>query len=594
LAEELVQGNHHDVNNPLHWKDVILNLPGSDDYQPQLPWVYRTTHGGHLAGVIKRYVDDIRSVGHSESHCWSIGHHVATYYSYLGLQIALRKMRPPSQHPGPWAGTIAFSCSEGVGVTCPVTKWTKAKTLLAELQATLTSGASLPRKPLEATRGFFIHLMRTFPIITPYLKGMHLTLDGWRSNRDEEMWKFSSDLWDTLKEDLPPLNGPPTDLEPAPRLASDVKCLLHLLDSPTPPTRMIRCTQRLVVIYGFVDASAAGFGGSFSLPDGSILFRHGLWGRDADSETSNFRELCNLVESIEDGVNCGELADSELFILTDNTTAEGCYYKGNSDSKPLFQLVLRLRKLEMSAMLRLHVIHVAGTRMIHQGTDGLSRGLLTDGIFATDAMKLHIPLHLTAPSRQPALVPWVQSWCPETSIEPLTPSEWFHAGHGLADAFSPGADATQHPTQSTKQWYLWTPPPAAARAALEELAVSRIKRPHLNHIFVCPRLFTSQWRRLMFKLSDLVFEIPAGSRPFWPISMHEPLVCSLTLRFLSSPPFTLRQHPSILDLGRTLHGLWAHMSGDERGVLRQLCNTPAALDSVRERVARPLLHTTPR
>jgi len=58
--------------------------------------------------------------------------------------------------------------------------------------------------------------------------------------------------------------------------------------------------------------------------------------------------------------------------------------------------VLRLRKLEMEASLCLHVIHVAGTRMIHQGTDGLPRGLLTAGVFAADPMKLHLPLHLTA------------------------------------------------------------------------------------------------------------------------------------------------------------------------------------------------------
>ena len=180
-----------------------------------------------------------------------------------------------------------------------------------------------------------------------------------------------------------------------------------------------------------MDASTAGFGSSFALPDGSLLFRHGLWGCDADSASSNFRELRNLVDSIEDGVSSGELADSELFILTDNTTAESCYYRGNSDNKHLFYLVLRLRKLEMSASLRLHVVHVAGTRMIHQGTDGLSRGLLTDGVFAADPMKLHLPLHLPAQDRYPPVIPWLQSWCPDSAIVPLSTEEWYTSGHGL-------------------------------------------------------------------------------------------------------------------------------------------------------------------
>jgi hypothetical protein len=30
-------------------------------------------------------------------------------------------------------------------------------------------------------------------------------------------------------------------------------------------------------------------------------------------------------------------------------------------------------------------------------------------------------------------------------------------------------------------------------------------------------------------MADLVFELPAGSRPAWPLTMHEPLVFGLTL-----------------------------------------------------------------
>ena len=118
------------------------------------------------------------------------------------------------------------------------------------------------------------------------------------------------------------------------------------------------------------------------------------------------------------------------------------------------------------------------------------------------------------------------------------------------------------------------------QAAQEELAVSRHKRPHLNHIFIVPRIFTSQWRRLLYKTADFVFELPAGARPAWPASMHEPLVVSLTLRFAACAPFQLRNHPTVLELGRTLHGLWPYVSRDERGVLCQLCNTPATLESM--------------
>jgi hypothetical protein len=59
--------------------------------------------------------------------------------------------------------------------------------------------------------------------------------------------------------------------------------------------------------------------------------------------------------------------DCEVFLFTDNSTAAAVYFKGNSTSTKLFELVLRLRRLEMSGGLILHDVCVAGTRMIDQG-----------------------------------------------------------------------------------------------------------------------------------------------------------------------------------------------------------------------------------
>lgn len=147
---------------------------------------------------------------------------------------------------------------------------------------------------------------------------------------------------------------------------------MRSMHSEQPPVRLIRSGKIAVVIYGFRDASVAGFGSTLKLPDGCTFFRHGLWGRDADDVSLNFRELSNLVDTIEEGVGSGELLNAELFIFTDNSTAEGAYYKGNGNSRLLFALVLCLHILDMHGMFKLHLIHVAGTCMIMQGTDGLS------------------------------------------------------------------------------------------------------------------------------------------------------------------------------------------------------------------------------
>jgi hypothetical protein len=480
---------------------------------------------------------------------------------------------------------LAFACDSGVGVACTQKKWEKAKQLVTTLQQELHSDGLLEHKNLERIRGFFIHMQRTYPVFTPFLKGMHLTLDGWHDHKDEESWPILHSDPDTVTPTLGTLSKAPHRVTPAARLADDLLCLSTLLDMDEPPTCLIRASRRLVVIYGFVDASSSGFGGSFALPDGSVYFRHGIWGRDSDSDSSNFREFNNLVESLEDSVLLGELANSELYVFTDNTSVEGAYYKGNSPSRRLFELVLRLRCIEMKASIKLFIIHVAGSRMISQGTDGLSRGNLSSGIFATSSMALHIPLHLLALDRCTSLLPWIQSWVPDAALAPLSPMDWFDMGHGI-QGYHRNLDGMLVPQPTTQQWFLWTPPPAAGRAAMEELATSRHQQTHLNHVFIIPRLFTSQWRRLLYKFADIVFEIPPGSRDCWPLSMHEPLVVGLTFRFLSHSPWTLQRHRCVLELERELRQVWQTVQGDERTLLRKLCLLPSTLEPMSQCMAR--------
>jgi hypothetical protein len=134
----------------------------------------------------------------------------------------------------------------------------------------------------------------------------------------------------------------------------------------------MRLTTSAVAVYQFGDASGAGFGSSLFV-NGSLYYRHGQWTASYSDESSNFRELANLVLAIEEAYAKGLLSNSELFVFTDNSAAEGAFYKGTSPSRRLFDLVLRLRALQMNGQLALHVIHVAGKRMIAQGTDALSQ-----------------------------------------------------------------------------------------------------------------------------------------------------------------------------------------------------------------------------
>jgi hypothetical protein len=148
----------------------------------------------------------------------------------------------------------------------------------------------------------------------------------------------------------------------------------------------------------------------------------------------------------------GRLRGAEVFLFTDNSTAESVFYKGNSSSKHLFELVLRLRKLEMSGDLVLHVVHVAGTRMVAEGADGGSRGDLNQGVMAGQPILDFIPLHLSALERSPGLEDWIRSWWDDERGElvRLTPEGWFDEGQQEGN-------------------FLRAPPPAAADVVGEQL-----------------------------------------------------------------------------------------------------------------------------
>jgi hypothetical protein len=161
--------------------------------------------------------------------------------------------------------------------------------------------------------------------------------------------------------------------------------------------------------------------------------------------------------------------------------------------------------------------------MIQQGTDGISRGDFSSGIMVGTPMLSFIPLHLSALDRPPNLLSWLQSWIPLCDIEPLNPEDWFELGHGLCGGHKNSAGIWE-PCEVREKWFLWTPPPAAAGAALDELLLSRQKQTHLNHVFICPSLLTSMWHKCLHKVADLVLELLVGCIPSWAPACHTNLL----------------------------------------------------------------------
>ena len=577
LGSEIIRGRNTDSKNALRYDEVRLNLPGMINYNPRLPWVSKIISSTQrIAADYVGYVDDLRPVGSSEAVCNQCARQVSCRLGYLGIQDASRKRQGASKASGVWAGAVVFANEDGVGVNCTQEKWDKTKGYLLSIHEVISGSDLINHKMLERIRGFLLYVTKTYPAMVPFLKGIHLTLDSWRPGRDSDGWRLTmSEMLargadkEGVEEDFAVLHakGAPEFVTPSTRLEDDIATLRRLTSAESPPKRFIRSRLIATACYGFGDASGSGFGSTIEVAEG-LRYRHGLWGRDMNNRSSNYRELRNLVEAIEEGVSDGSLEGCELFLFTDNTVAEAAFYKGNtSSSKVLFELIVRLRLLEMSGSIKLWVIHVAGRRMIQQGADGLSRGNLLEGVMAGVPMLSFVPLSTSAIERSPDLPGWLSTWCP---LKPqiLEAADWYCKGHGITGGFY-NAENIWIPTSTSSGIFVWHPPPAAARSAVEQLSIARHKRPCLTHVFVCPRLFTSLWRKKLYKLADCVVYIPAGSRTFWPETMFEPLILGLILPFSSTSPWQHRRTPKVLEMEGQLRKVWAKPDGSEQPLLRK-------------------------
>ena len=126
-----------------------------------------------------------------------------------------------------------------------------------------------------------------------------------------------------------------------PRLKYDIAALIKLSDFDLPPLWVIRPAKVAQVFYGFWDASNNQFGSttlanyncqakfSKTLKSKSgLCYCLRIWSAVEMKESSNYKELNNLVESTEHEVESGRLQNCEFFLFANNSTAESCYHQG--------------------------------------------------------------------------------------------------------------------------------------------------------------------------------------------------------------------------------------------------------------------------
>ena len=81
--------------------------------------------------------------------------------------------------------------------------------------------------------------------------------------------------------------------------------------------------------------------------------------------------------------------------------------------------------------MKIHFVHVSGTRMIEQGIDTLSRGNIWEGIMLSQDMLSFIPLHKGEIKSSPNLFGWLRAWWRVEYITLLNPEHWYTEGHDV-------------------------------------------------------------------------------------------------------------------------------------------------------------------
>ena len=296
------------------------------------------------------------------------------------------------------------------------------------------------------------------------------------------------------------------------------------------------------------------------------------------------------METLEVMGSKGDLEGREVFLFTDNMVSESIASKGSSTSQSLYELILRVYKLEMNHLCRIQFVHVAGTRMIKSGVDGLSRGDMYEGVMKGESMLSFVPLHKSAFEVCPALQEWIESWAINmgNDVEIISPDDWFVRGHDI-DGSTTNCDGMWLPTYR-KGTMVWAPPPAAARQAAEELRQARQKRQDSFHVFVCPRLMYDEWRKHQYKAADLMFEIKAGVSDVWPKEMHETLIVSLYLPFINRDPWELKRTRMLVELEGKMYRLLKRDHAAAGHLLSKFLLQARRLDAMSLRDLRRMLH----
>ena len=243
------------------------------------------------------------------------------------------------------------------------------------------------------------------------------------------------------------------------------------------PQRRCRASNSGTLIPSFGDGSGTGTGGTIQYPDKTQLtLWMGAWEPRVWHFSSNWKELRTLLATLQQAKRDENktVSGSTFFYFTDNLVAYYIVSSGSSTSPELHKLIVAIKVLEQELGCVLEVVHVPGTLMITQGTDGLSRGVWCSALHERLEQTLILASIFSPVPHSPPLTAWA---CREANMDfpkPCVYRNW--KGQWSAH-------------DVLNQLTLWTPPPEIAAQLLYFLLTCYVERPLTTAILlIVPRV----------------------------------------------------------------------------------------------------------
>ena len=170
-----------------------MNLPGSQNYDPSMPWVM-FLRKEKLATRKANYVNDIhlciQERDRSLEACRACAQ-LTSGMNFWGNQADNRKYRLPTVTPGAWNGVIVHTNTPFPVISMTDKKWTCFKAGI--LWILLERGATRSLLTLElrkiASLGVGVNVMQVYLDAKCYLKRIFNTLKAFRADRDSLRWR---------------------------------------------------------------------------------------------------------------------------------------------------------------------------------------------------------------------------------------------------------------------------------------------------------------------------------------------------------------------------------------------------------------------